>query len=265
MNYDFGKKRNWRRWVWNRIADRVPDKRNARVLFLAGDEPVDIRVATEKGFRAANMIAVERDSKVAAELRKSGVLVIEADLLEMLNHWSPSQRVDVVVADLMCNFRIDVLDRLWNALLNPAFADVVMAVNLQRGRESGDHWKALKMFMENTPDSVEDKKHRGKIFFNVMLWSFLIGPLKKRSDEQKSAAIPVLIDLANPLFNSYRNDGALVTMDSVVWRNPWGQALRDGGYDPSRGGVLPDDEHKGSRLRRKAAAVIAHQTMRLGK
>jgi hypothetical protein len=262
MNYDFGNKRNWRRWVWNRISERVADKRNARVLFLAGDDPVDIRVATEKGFRAANMIAVERDSKVVAELKKSGVLVIEADLLEMLKHWSPSQRVDVVVADFMCNFRVDVFDGLWRALLNPAFADVVMAVNMQRGREAGDHWKAVKLFMENTSDKVDDKKHRGRLFFTAMLWSFVIGPLGERSREQKRDAIPVLCSWANPSFNSYRNDGALVTMDSVVWRNIWGQALRDGGLEPGWCGGLRGEEYKGSRLRRKAAAVLAHSTMR---
>jgi hypothetical protein len=48
FNYDFGAKRNWRRWAWNRIAERVADKSNALCLYLPSSNDEDRPIAISR-------------------------------------------------------------------------------------------------------------------------------------------------------------------------------------------------------------------------
>lgn len=81
VEYKNGPKNQWRRTLWNAIADATPDRRNELVLYLPGSKDLDRPEAVRRGFLPANMIAVERSPAVASELRQRGVTVIQSDLL----------------------------------------------------------------------------------------------------------------------------------------------------------------------------------------
>lgn len=158
-DYKFGQKNNWRRRVWNEIARRVADRRNALVLYLAGEQDLDRKVAVEHGFRPNNMIIVEKDKRVAACLRAEGKVVLNMSLNDALYAWpNESPEVAVVYADLCCGLQPDVgaLDDVMGE--KPSFFGAVALVNMLRGRDAASN-DARQVGARFLPD--EWQKHRG--------------------------------------------------------------------------------------------------------
>lgn len=110
--YKFGDKNNWRRWVWNRICERLTKpRRDAVVVYLPGKEDLDRKVAVERGFSPYNLIAVDRSPSVVSIMKAKGALCIEGNLIDVLQCFKNTNvRVDVVLADLCCGLVDDVND-----------------------------------------------------------------------------------------------------------------------------------------------------------
>ena len=71
-------KEEWRRWVWNRVTERIPKvardgsrRADATVLYLVGPNDLDREVALSKGFRGFNVIAVDIDEECIVKVRKA--------------------------------------------------------------------------------------------------------------------------------------------------------------------------------------------------
>lgn len=133
-NYRFGQKNNWRRRVWNEISKRVKDKKDARILYLAGEQNLDALVAKEKGYDPRNMIAIEIDKKRTESLRKQGVTTICGSIMDVLHAWPEKHKVDVVIADFCFGFESSSID-IYDSLSSPALVDSVVLINFQRGRD----------------------------------------------------------------------------------------------------------------------------------
>ncbi len=134
MNYDFGPKRHWRRWVWNRIAEKV-DAKHSLCVYLAGANDYDRPVAIAKGFRGGNLVAVERDAVTRDLLRERGVLTIDADFISAVDAAALGRRVDVVLADLCCGLRWEAIEAALRWFCLPNLRNATFAFNLMRGRD----------------------------------------------------------------------------------------------------------------------------------
>lgn len=165
INYQNGTKNNWRRRSWNVIADAVPSKRGAIVLYLPGGANLDMRVALEHGFRRANMIAVERDKKV----EKYSLSVLDARLGDVMCSWPDRPTVSVVVADMVCGCDKEALGVPLAWLGSKAFSGATLLLNVMRGRETTAFYKNLAKHRYSAwwPEFAArygvDEKHRGLI------------------------------------------------------------------------------------------------------
>lgn len=271
MDYKFGTKNNWRRWAWNRIADRVENPRDSLVLFLAGSEALDVPVAQQHGFRQKNMIAVEKDRDILGALRARGVLAIKGDLFDVCRAWDFNRKVGVVVADLTCGLELNVATGLANLQLHPAFADSVFCVNLFHGRENtGKDWRQS---MSSGAVQAGVVRHRGELLFEAVLVHLVGRGLKglpeQTLDQHRAVVAQKCIEwavAARPVFWQYRTSGSNY-MDSVVFHSPvWGIAMAQhgatlGAHKFARSVPLAGSLRKQSQ---RTAAVLAHRTMRHG-
>lgn len=133
--YKNGAKNQWRRTAWNAIADGVQDRANALVLYLPGSTDLDRPEAMRRGFKPANLIAVERQPEVCELLRAEGATTICGSLTEVLEAWPVHVPVRCVVADFQCGMTDDVRRFEQLCCLHPALAQCTVLVNLQRGRD----------------------------------------------------------------------------------------------------------------------------------
>lgn len=276
VDYDYGNKRHWRRWVWNRIDERASAARGGIILFLAGQEAFDLNVARGKGFSQRNMIAIERDPRTLAHLRSMGILTIEGDLLEVLQSWPQHVSVTAVLADLCHGLKMRVyeraLDPIWT---NPAFNDCVWGFNFLRGRESEPDANKIRLGIAGESFI----KHRGEIFFAAVMGYPQLGFATQTKESMAFRAAFEIAgvfarDAAWPSFAQYRNVEKKQTFDSVVFRGPL--ALADEFCRQDLRSVLnmkiEASNVLGERLRaplaarqaqrRKISAVLAHHTRR---
>lgn len=135
VNYKNGRKNQWRRTAWNEIAKHVKNKRDAVVLYLPGSTDLDRPEAIRRGFKPANLIAVERDRAVARKLRAQGVTTIVGSLNAVLASWPPDREVAVVVADLQSGYTFDVEVLSTLCTVHPALGNCCLLLNMQRGRD----------------------------------------------------------------------------------------------------------------------------------
>lgn len=250
-SYLNGTKNNWRRWQWNRICDRLKvsgvDPRDAGVLYLAGPDDEDRRVAKERGFRHENLVAVERDEGNAAALRSRGVLTFHGELSDAVEH-PPLDRLDVVIADL-CGGLSALTADLYASLcgLRPRGQVTIVAVNMLRGRdgEFGSEFAA------------SFGKHRGKAFVN-MFWVRILTPVLDAVKEKQLELFPllslllgsdnesVMSFLLEAEFNSYKSGPQ--TFDSAVF------------VLPPLAGYARTDRGDGLKSKRQSAALKAART-----
>lgn len=255
MNYSYGNKKQWRRWLWNRIAERTEDRKNAFVLFLAGEDALDVAVAEQKGFQRKNMIAVERDRTTLQKLRASGLLAIEGDLLDVLAGWPQDRPIDVLCADFCCGLEMKILQSLHQVPLIPSLSNAALAFNFLRGRDSSTNpvRQALK-------DNDAAERNRALIFYRLCV----VGCLRNvpNVDEKWQAAFDVFGKFAQPDFQSYRSTAGNQLFDTVVFKSPTRRLGEAQGIEVPAGERVATPPHLQLQVRR-TAAILAHHTRRL--
>ena len=282
-------KKAWRGWQANQIVMRLPEfygnlcVSNGRwelrqaipkkgtaalkavtchktVLYLCGPEDLDRPVLLSRGFDARNLIAVDINQAAIANARQQGAIGISESLSRVLNGWN-DDAVDVVIADLCCGFT-STLKEIWSALHNSRAIKpgTVLSFNLQRGRDMS---AGAVLGTQECQPLYDLCLHRGQRLWWLAYWEFggAVGDEMKQggwSKEEAEAwltnnrALSVAAAFSNntrPAYNSYRSKS--VTMDSIVFRWPWGQT---------------DDNCLASvpvKTRRKLAALKAVRTMKL--
>lgn len=174
--YDNGTKETMRGWTWNRIGDFIPPvlRKTSTVFYLPGEHDFDRSVGVSKGFRSANMFAIDRDENAIEVVRKNGGRGIVGELVEVLrqqvaHEWRPN----VIVADLMCGLYRSTLDLM---RIMMCFNSTVVAVNLLRGRdpigalhsrqlsENGVSHDSLKVLFKAS-GALDLMKHRGVLAY----------------------------------------------------------------------------------------------------
>lgn len=281
MNYDFGQKRHWRKWVWNRISERVQiPKRDALVLYLAGANDFDRPVALSKGFVGNNLIAVEKNPVVLEGLRGKGVLAVDANFADVVDSQHNRRKLDVIFGDFCCGLDAHLSHRIafWTGGSNTH--DAVFAFNLLRGRDPAS--KALRETAQRlfVHELGEDFKHRGKLLAIQVAQRLAFAIMVHKHKAMASgttdwnlmwhAEAKAVYQQMNPASSTYMSDSGQV-MDSIVFTGPvramkpnWSQKenqQRAAALEEARTkmGVRDGAVKKASQ---SMAAVMAHRTMR---
>jgi len=272
MNYRFGNKAQWRRTVWNEIARRVPDRKNAVVLYLAGPENYDKAEAVRRGFDSRNLIAVERNISIATKLRKEGQLCVVGDFGEVLLNWPVQLPISVAFADVQHNCEWEKVQPYYLAyFFGTNVKGSVLVVNLLRGRE------------QNTLDNMLNRDKVDQKVYDVMVRAGVIVPSKYLAGPEdigkhrgmlfsglviSNAGEDTAIAEGKPdLIQKYQDSLAIEILKwkpkYLSYKSSSGQTFDTAIYGPSmyngKGFVCPLD----SRLQRQIAAVLAHRTMRM--
>ena len=162
MDYDFKQKRHWRRTVHNRIVELLEYQKikpaEAVVLYLAGAQNFDGELFVEHGFLRRNLIAIEKDRKIARGLRADSVLTIHGDLGEIVANFT-GLRIDVVFADFCCGLDKPAFSLLSHLAANPFFVRAINVFNLMRGRDAA----------ANAIREQLQMKHRGAMAVSTQL------------------------------------------------------------------------------------------------
>ena len=256
FDYNFGAKNNWRRWAWNRISELVgAKKKDAIVVYLPSRMDKDRSVALSKGFRAENLIGVERDRTALEEARASGALVAYGDFFDAAIAIARSRKIDVVFADLCCPITPKLIGRLMDLMLHPNIKDAVFVLNLLRGREFGPSAsivKAMQFRCEDTDSLIGSEKHRGFIALSLACAALI-------------ARFPSISVADHGVFicSSYLSTSGQV-FDSIVFHGFVGID-----YENKQEEVLGwfseylSEGGRQSATAKSVAAILAHRTMRL--
>jgi len=264
MNYDSGPKRHWRRWVWNRITERVVSPRDALVLYLAGLHDFDRAIAKTRGFHDNNLIAIERDKSTREHLRQNGVLTIDANLFDAVLPAATNRHIDVVFADLCSGLTAHVVRSLVLWMFVPTMFDCVFVFNMLRGRDAESN--RLRSYMKDGATHEEHYKHRGWVLFNIMVGRAIkCTETIELTDQLYESASMRVWDLSNPAFHSYRSTSNQ-TFDTLVFRNPIGGCVvsdenRNRAWNEMKKSVARNGLNK-TPTYRATAAIMAHRTMR---
>ncbi|HNB43178.1 MAG TPA: hypothetical protein PLL72_03185 [Burkholderiaceae bacterium] len=269
MNYSYGNKSQWRRWVWNRISERS-QTRAGFILALAAEEALDIPVAKRHGFDVRNFIAIDRDPSALQALRAQNKLAIQGDVWATLHAWPADRRVCCVVADLCGGLTKANYSGLFQALMNPALFESVFVVNMLRGRDDAELVRLAEQLYDEARKSGDDvdrfqlasvqmlSKHRGGALA-ICLCGAIAESICKASDDVD--AVNWLAHLCEELESavySYRSTAGNQWFDTVVFLNPM-RFLKEASLAISKiYGRSP--EH--GQQRRRTAAVLAHHTRR---
>jgi hypothetical protein len=280
FDYDFGAKRHWRRWVWNRIRERLGvEVSQAMALYLSGAEDYDRQIAIDRGFSDVNLISIEKSGKVAVKVRKEKkILCVRGDAFRILNGWPPTKRVDVLHLDLCGGlYKRMLLEILGLVMLEPLFG-AVLSFNLMCGMEGTggdlrDAWAEERR--------VSKAPHRGMIVYSEFAtWAFALTRgrviraasgefvMKSLSPEEElnyrrdfDATKRAMVEVMRPVVNSYMSTSGQ-RFDSVVFVNPL-RIIPEGYFDnvEYRASMSKTDEVK--KARRAIAPIFAHRTMRI--
>jgi hypothetical protein len=269
--YQFGTKNNWRKWLWNRISERlnVPAQK-AVVLYMGAAEDLDRTEALRRGFKNLNLIHVDRDPTVTGLIRRRGGLAVTGDFFEVVRCWPAGHSVDVVVGDFcngltLANFIGVTTLPLWRQCRESVFS-----FNLLRGRESkNDSW-----IREGWQKGHErETKHRVQmcateqivVCRGLVTGAFRLAPdgrVTRVTDQSRAEALNTDLLSSWPAAEYSERDYRSIkkqTFDSGVWISPYrGLAGLDWG-EVDRSLALTVQQNP---LRRQIAAIRAHQTRR---
>jgi len=275
--YKFGNKNNWRRWVWNRIVEKYKKpKKDAVIVYLAGMEDLDRKIAIERGFSPSNMIAVDNSKEVVETLRKKGAIAIHGDLFGVLKGFSGTAvRIDILIADVCCGVN-DSVYRFAEYMTDDENANIfdfdmfngldenkgrtirlkdlrlpVVMFNFMRGRDPGIILNSFKdkkikhrgrMLMETMSDIRSKSKSNNTIISNSGFQHDLQSnnPGAEVIEEWES-------EWYSPEYRSYKSGN--IVMDSVVFNTMCPPVIKK---DP-----VPNEYTK------KVAAALAVRTMRM--
>jgi hypothetical protein len=167
-NYDFASKNMWRKWVWNRIDEKVMEKNNTRkdsvILYLPGPEPHDLKIALDKGFKSNNILAVDLDANNIETVRKRGGLGINADICDVLIAWDEKINIDVLLVDFCCGITQTAIEFIESLLVSGGIHNnTVLAINLLRGRDGAT--QKYREEIELIDLKHRSSKHRAVQFF----------------------------------------------------------------------------------------------------
>lgn len=273
VNYKNGAKNHWRRNIWNRIVERLAvPARDAVVLYLAGASDLDRSVALSKGFRDANLIAVDRDMSKVSFLRRRGNLCLKGDFFDVVR--SVSIPVHVIHADMCGGLSNNMRDHvaLWACL--PNTKNAVVCANMCRGHDAqSNEWRNF--LRANNPDRNDaDFKHRGKLLHthSLMIAALMLADaIKVENGKLAFSPKPGFEDVQKLIY-----ENACVQYEHVT--QAWTHSYRSGNlyFDsvvyvlPHRNDEFDGDWHKSaqkllgiSSLARNVAAILAHRTRRL--
>lgn len=214
-DYKFGNKNNWRRWAWNRIEERIDrPRRDCKILYLAGENNLDMKEASRRGFKSQNMIAIERDKKLCRDLRKKGITTIHGDMIETIKKWG-NEKIDIVISDYCCGLNNNVLEQIVIAFWQPCFRDCVFSINLMRGREVVDN-NFMTYFHAN-------KRHRGLSFAGIVAACVLESTRGEDGErwffiDAEKITEDAINRRAEFSYNEYKSGN--LCFDSVVYKNP---------------------------------------------
>jgi len=278
-NYKFGQKNNWRRTIWNEISRRVGDTKDAIVLYLAGEQDLDRKVAIEKGFKSDNLIVVENDKVIVKKLRGQGKIVIHADMNDVLFGWNDKGPiVDVIYGDFCSGFEprtSEVHDVVSQKI---PFMDSVVMMNFQRGRDPRSNNARSLCDEISLP---EFHKHRGYQFLmtnciellNIAKFGTLFvygkegrpSPGSKIRIKEPSAMDRIILERIfnthGPILYSYKS--GVLTMDSIIFQSH----MRNSKTITRKmiAAAMPKCEgDKIDRAKKQVAAALAIRTMKLG-
>lgn len=258
FDYQFGTKKNWRRWIWNRIAERVDDRRNAICIYLPSADDKDRQVAIEKGFRSENLIGVERNRATLGKARQHG-LCVHGEFFDAVFSLQRSRKIAVIFGDFCSGLSDQVVDNLLNLWLLPNTRDAVCAFNFLRGRDGSfsagrDVYQVFRKEVEREGGKNFDsfEKHRGaQLFVHGMGMNTVAHSNQLHIRERGNAS--------ETDFNSYRSSCGQV-FDSVVTKRPFDIY----GLDDRKLNVAFEAQSElCSKTARSVAAILAHRTMRL--
>ena len=264
MDYKFGQKNQWRRWIWNRIEERLTvPKKDALVVYLPGHQDLDRSEALRRGFSEHNLIGVERSKKELKNIRKRGVLCIEGDFMEAVEQIARNRKIDIVFGDFMGGLTITNAGWINRFMTTPNMINTVFAFNLLRGRDKESDWfkRYYKLVVED-----DAPKHRGKLLFLITLrlaHVHFANELKKECDKHGLLIKDVIktlcsgveksdIENAMAICESYKS--GVQIFDSVVFKNP----VQFWPLHPVIEGEQPHLDIAGN-----VAAIMAHRTMRI--
>ena len=272
MEYKYGNKNQWRRWMWNRVAESTKNRREKKVLYLAGPDAHDVGAASLRGFDKRNMIAVEKDPNALRNIRGSGLLAIDGEICDVMEAWPQELPVGVVIADFCSGMESKIVNRIaMGSAHHWPFIDTTFCFNFLRGRDPSSKDDRSRFI---GCDRIKNPLHRGEIFFNLYVASFLMNSIRADSSFDGAWDIPELqIDRAwdfvtlqaQPKFYSYRSTAGSQYFDSVVFSSVMGTNLRhvygsDACTSPKQ--VVPVELIP---QRRRTSAVLAHRTQRMAK
>ena len=222
---DNPQKNNAREWKWKRIADRIVDRANALILYLAGSEDLDRREAIKRGFSPNNLIAIEISKASVDILRSRKVITIPGKLHEIVPEWPPSMPIAAIVADFCSGLSKDTRRFALSLMYAPAVRrGTVLAVSCQRGRDipATFNWDESLLEVGNTI------KHRGFQFIRTanVLWAITLGEqLKMLPPADLDPILKWVVEGEGQIeFNEYqsnaRRDGGLY-FDTVIMQYPF--------------------------------------------
>lgn len=264
---DYAEKGTWRRWLWNRIAERLPrPARECNAVYLAASRNLDGAVAQRKNFLAKNLYPVERDAKKIRALRKGGILAIHDDVFNVIGSFG--QQIDVVNLDFCGGLNKSTVSKLHRLMFFSHTRAAVFALNFLRGWDfDGSSLRAWASSEFESPAT----KLRGELFFKMILASWMGSILKRNPDPHlrsraRDEADLVAADML-PAFTSYKSSSGNMYFDSVVFVSPARNAMRWDGDDNELAELDRRDIERATVpcSVRKIAAFRAHQTMRAGR
>jgi hypothetical protein len=271
FDYDFGQKRHWRRWMWNRIAERVPSerKRSGVVIYLPGPSDEDRKIALSRGFAPHALIGVERNGDTRDRLRKAQSLVVGGDFITAVDHVAANRDVDVVYGDFCGDIDRSIISALVRWIGTPTLASTVFAFNFQRGR--GTEVRACREMFSMVPAFQEllQVKERGPILLATVIFTFVAGMKEGVLGECAGDIAADLIDSCAAETWSYKTVSGNV-FDSIVLSSPilsaglcWDDASVLMKHFRDRIKKRASCDSKAARTVASARAVLAHRSIRM--
>lgn len=267
-NYEFGTKRNWRRWVWNRIKERVDTPvKKAKGFYLIGPNNADVKVAVSKKFKRSNLLGIDVNKECVETARDAKIPAAQLKLQEAVLAWKG--KIDFINADFCCGFSKQAMEFIYACFNSDSVKHgTVISMNLLRGRDTvpkeiRENCKGeldeLPYFMTNDLDSLFGNnwtaKSRALMVVTVVTEFVLMGYHQKLIQDISKRDVILgqlaLFRIMSPAFFSYKSTAGNMVMDTVVFR--W----------PSNNYTIGDVDISASKTAiNKVAALKAVSTMR---
>lgn len=259
-DYKFGNKNNWRRWLWNRIRERlsIPPS-EATVVYLAGAQNLDAEEAIRRGFRRENLIAIDKDQDIVRQLRQNGSLALQADIT--IAAWAINRPVHVLLMDFCSGLEAHIADYAHALLAKKTLWNCVVATNLLRGRDASST-RLRQAFSECG-------KHRSEILRTEMFLQLqryiarrIWNPDKPSEERDQFYAQFWKKFNGTVAISSYKSGPQY--FDSSVYLNPMANFVRSEPdfFNGLQGMMAITDEIE--PIRKRLAALLARRTMQFG-